>query len=185
MTPRKYWESIGIFRYQCTLSSKAVVHGSRRNHCCQSPRRLWTIAIVKRTKLSVTISFRAPRLCSWYPPGHGDFFEAFVKVGLLGNFVSQGKQYCFVSNMDNLCATVDLSKCARDPAFVLSGRAVFIRYFEFPPQKEFYDGIHNGSGRENSGWRQRDRADPVRRKTDRAWCCTSAKRTRGRISFSK
>jgi UTP--glucose-1-phosphate uridylyltransferase len=45
---------------------------------------------------------------SWYPPGHGDFYESFRNSGLLKLLLSQGRQYCFISNIDNLGATVDL-----------------------------------------------------------------------------
>jgi UTP--glucose-1-phosphate uridylyltransferase len=57
-----------------------------------------------------------PKSCStdddmeaWYPPGHGDFYQAFSNSGLLEEFVDQGKKYCFISNIDNLGATVDLN----------------------------------------------------------------------------
>jgi len=46
---------------------------------------------------------------SWYPPGHGDFYQSFHNSGLLDEFVKQGKKYCFISNIDNLGATVDLN----------------------------------------------------------------------------
>eukprot|EP00092_Neocalanus_flemingeri_P033583 GFUD01036508.1.p1 GENE.GFUD01036508.1~~GFUD01036508.1.p1 ORF type:complete len:515 (+),score=180.93 GFUD01036508.1:264-1808(+) len=46
---------------------------------------------------------------AWYPPGHGDFYQAFSNSGLLEEFVDQGKKYCFISNIDNLGATVDLN----------------------------------------------------------------------------
>ena len=44
----------------------------------------------------------------WYPPGHGDFYETFANSGLLQDFIDQGKEYVFVSNIDNLGASVDL-----------------------------------------------------------------------------
>lgn len=46
---------------------------------------------------------------SWYPPGHGDFYEAFYNSGLLKKFIDEGKEYIFLSNSDNLGATVDLN----------------------------------------------------------------------------
>jgi UTP--glucose-1-phosphate uridylyltransferase len=46
---------------------------------------------------------------SWYPPGHGDFYESFAKSGLLQCFLNQGSEYLFISNIDNLGATVDLN----------------------------------------------------------------------------
>nr|QBH73774.1 UTP-glucose-1-phosphate uridylyltransferase 2 [Franklinothrips vespiformis] len=45
---------------------------------------------------------------AWYPPGHGDFYESFNNSGLLKTFIEQGREYCFISNIDNLGATVDL-----------------------------------------------------------------------------
>lgn len=45
----------------------------------------------------------------WYPPGHGDFYLSFLNSGLLKEFLQQGKEYVFLSNIDNLGATVDLN----------------------------------------------------------------------------
>lgn len=44
----------------------------------------------------------------WYPPGHGDFYNAIYNSGLVDTLLAQGKEYIFVSNVDNLGATVDL-----------------------------------------------------------------------------
>lgn len=46
---------------------------------------------------------------AWYPPGHGDFYQSFHNSGLLEEFIGQGKNFCFISNIDNLGATVDLN----------------------------------------------------------------------------
>jgi UTP--glucose-1-phosphate uridylyltransferase len=46
---------------------------------------------------------------AWYPPGHGDFYASFAHSGLLNRFLSEGYEYCFISNIDNLGATVDLN----------------------------------------------------------------------------
>jgi len=46
---------------------------------------------------------------AWYPPGHGDFYQSFANSGLLTEFVDAGKRHCFISNIDNLGATVDLN----------------------------------------------------------------------------
>ncbi|KAI8813524.1 UTP--glucose-1-phosphate uridylyltransferase-domain-containing protein [Cladochytrium replicatum] len=43
----------------------------------------------------------------WYPPGHGDLYAALKNSGLLDQLISMGKEYLFVSNVDNLGATVD------------------------------------------------------------------------------
>lgn len=47
--------------------------------------------------------------CSWNPPGHGDIYRSFYSSGLLKKFLDQGKEYMFVSNIDNLGATVDVN----------------------------------------------------------------------------
>ncbi|KAK1273097.1 UTP--glucose-1-phosphate uridylyltransferase [Acorus gramineus] len=44
----------------------------------------------------------------WYPPGHGDVFPALLNSGKLDALMSQGKEYIFVANSDNLGAIVDL-----------------------------------------------------------------------------
>ena len=46
---------------------------------------------------------------AWYPPGHGDFYQSFFNSGLLDQYIRAGKKYCFISNIDNLGATVDLN----------------------------------------------------------------------------
>jgi UTP--glucose-1-phosphate uridylyltransferase len=43
----------------------------------------------------------------WYPPGHGDVFRSFANSGLLDSMIKEGKEYVFISNVDNLGATVD------------------------------------------------------------------------------
>ncbi|KAK7372286.1 hypothetical protein VNO80_05661 [Phaseolus coccineus] len=44
----------------------------------------------------------------WYPPGHGDVFPSLSNSGKLDALLSQGKEYIFVANSDNLGAIVDL-----------------------------------------------------------------------------
>ncbi|KAM0960740.1 hypothetical protein ACFX2I_025641 [Malus domestica] len=44
----------------------------------------------------------------WYPPGHGDVFPSLKNSGKLDLLLSQGKEYVFISNSDNLGAIVDL-----------------------------------------------------------------------------
>lgn len=43
----------------------------------------------------------------WYPPGHGDVFKSLYTSGLLDKLLNQGKEYLFISNIDNLAATVN------------------------------------------------------------------------------
>jgi len=44
---------------------------------------------------------------AWYPPGHGDLYNALVHSGVLDQLLNDGKEYLFVSNSDNLGAVVD------------------------------------------------------------------------------
>ena len=43
----------------------------------------------------------------WAPPGHGDVFGSLVATGLLGDLLEQGYEYVFLSNSDNLGATLE------------------------------------------------------------------------------
>ncbi|XP_057501687.1 UTP--glucose-1-phosphate uridylyltransferase-like [Actinidia eriantha] len=44
----------------------------------------------------------------WYPPGHGDVFPSLKNSGKLDALLSQGREYVFIANSDNLGAVVDL-----------------------------------------------------------------------------
>lgn len=44
----------------------------------------------------------------WAPPGHGDLYPALVSSGVLEALLSAGLRYAFVSNCDNLGATLDV-----------------------------------------------------------------------------
>lgn len=45
----------------------------------------------------------------WCPPGHGDIYAALITSGLLEELRDSGYEYMFVSNADNLGASLDLS----------------------------------------------------------------------------
>lgn len=45
----------------------------------------------------------------WCPPGHGDLYPALVGSGWLDRLLSEGVEYAFVSNSDNLGAILDPS----------------------------------------------------------------------------
>eukprot|EP01097_Dermamoeba_algensis_P004727 TRINITY_DN3047_c0_g1_i2.p1 TRINITY_DN3047_c0_g1~~TRINITY_DN3047_c0_g1_i2.p1 ORF type:complete len:497 (+),score=107.88 TRINITY_DN3047_c0_g1_i2:102-1592(+) len=45
----------------------------------------------------------------WFPPGHADVFESLRNSGFLKKLQEQGVEYVFISNVDNLGATVDLN----------------------------------------------------------------------------
>merc|ERR1719454_776773 len=44
----------------------------------------------------------------WCPPGHGDLYPAMLGSGALDKLLGKGLKYMFVSNSDNLGATMDL-----------------------------------------------------------------------------
>ncbi len=44
----------------------------------------------------------------WCPPGHGDIYPSLVVSGWLDRWLGEGMKYLFVSNFDNLGATLDL-----------------------------------------------------------------------------
>ena len=44
----------------------------------------------------------------WCPPGHGDIYPSLLGSGLLDQLLHEGKEYLFVSNSDNLGATLDV-----------------------------------------------------------------------------
>lgn len=58
----------------------------------------------------------------WFPPGHGDLYESLHRSGLLDTLIAQGKEYLFVSNIDNLGATVDMNILQ----YVIDNNAEFI-----------------------------------------------------------
>jgi UTP--glucose-1-phosphate uridylyltransferase len=57
----------------------------------------------------------------WCPPGHGDLYTALAASGTLDRLLDAGLRWCFVSNADNLGATVD----ARLAAWVAAQRVPF------------------------------------------------------------
>ncbi|XP_003748035.1 UTP--glucose-1-phosphate uridylyltransferase isoform X2 [Galendromus occidentalis] len=65
--------------------------------------------ISKETLMPITKSFQDDNKEAFYPPGHGDFYESFLQSGLLQHFLDEGREYVFISNIDNLGASVDLN----------------------------------------------------------------------------
>lgn len=62
--------------------------------------------IHKETLLPVPKSAEDDKIY-WYPPGHGDLYNAITHSGVLDQLLAEGKEYLFVSNSDNLGAVVD------------------------------------------------------------------------------
>jgi UDP-N-acetylglucosamine pyrophosphorylase len=66
----------------------------------------------KVPKIGVTslapISWPSNPTLEWCPPGHGDIYPSLLGSGLLDQMLKEGKEFLFVSNSDNLGATLDL-----------------------------------------------------------------------------
>jgi UTP--glucose-1-phosphate uridylyltransferase/phosphoglucomutase len=58
----------------------------------------------------------------WCPPGHGDIYASLLGGGMLDALLAEGVRYVFVSNSDNLGATLDLQLLA----FFASSNAPFM-----------------------------------------------------------
>lgn len=54
------------------------------------------------------VSWPAAPEMEWCPPGHGDLYPSLLGCGLLDKLLARGIKFLFVSNSDNLGATVDL-----------------------------------------------------------------------------
>lgn len=54
------------------------------------------------------ISWPANPQLEWCPPGHGDIYPSLLGSGLLDRWLADGRKYLFVSNSDNLGASLDL-----------------------------------------------------------------------------
>eukprot|EP00879_Flechtneria_rotunda_P011464 GHRR01011977.1.p1 GENE.GHRR01011977.1~~GHRR01011977.1.p1 ORF type:complete len:438 (+),score=150.27 GHRR01011977.1:214-1527(+) len=53
-------------------------------------------------------SWPADPSLEWCPPGHGDIYPSLLGSGMLDKLINDGIKYLFVSNSDNLGATLDL-----------------------------------------------------------------------------
>jgi UTP--glucose-1-phosphate uridylyltransferase len=61
---------------------------------------------IKRDDFSPVSWSDDPRL-EWYPPGHGNLYLSLVISGMLDQLLAAGYEYAFVSNADNLGASID------------------------------------------------------------------------------
>lgn len=53
------------------------------------------------------VEWPADPTLEWCPPGHGDIYAAMATSGILDELLDAGYEYAFVSNSDNLGATLD------------------------------------------------------------------------------
>ena len=66
------------------------------------------------------VIWKAEPEMQWCPPGHGDIYAALQTSGTLAKLLDQGRRYLFVSNADNLGATLDLRILGQ---FIRSGKS--------------------------------------------------------------
>ena len=59
-------------------------------------------------KTLLPVTWPAAPEMEWCPPGHGDLYPSLLGCGLLDKLLARGIKFLFVSNSDNLGATVDL-----------------------------------------------------------------------------
>jgi UTP--glucose-1-phosphate uridylyltransferase len=67
--------------------------------------------------------FDAQGHTSTYAPGHGDLPDALKRSGLLGDHIRAGGEYVWITNVDNLGATLDDTLLG---AFVASGKELMV-----------------------------------------------------------
>lgn len=91
-------EETGKIIQKYTHSSVDVLTFNQSRH----PRILKETLTPLPNKLSANDS-------EWYPPGHGDVFGSLKNSGLLQKLLDEGREYIFISNVDNLGATVDFN----------------------------------------------------------------------------
>jgi hypothetical protein len=60
------------------------------------------------SKTFLPVDWSSNRQLEWCPPGHGDLYSALYGSGKLDALLAEGVKYMFVSNSDNLGATLDL-----------------------------------------------------------------------------
>ncbi|VDD83013.1 unnamed protein product [Mesocestoides corti] len=66
-------------------------------------------ALLVGSKKTENYDIPAVDLSGWYPPGHGDVYRRFCQSGLAEKMRKAGKEWIFISNIDNLGACVDLN----------------------------------------------------------------------------
>ncbi|RAP32152.1 hypothetical protein DID76_01155 [Candidatus Marinamargulisbacteria bacterium SCGC AG-414-C22] len=95
-----------------------------------------TINQLKRQSIESFLQDRIPRIAidsktavlshsndiDWCPPGHGNIFMSLWSSGMLDTLLSQGKEYAFISNSDNLGAVFN----AAILGYVISSKCPFL-----------------------------------------------------------
>lgn len=94
----------------------------------------------------------------WCPPGHGDLYTALYGSGKLDELLASGIKYMFVSNSDNLGATLDLGKELHAYEYQLTSTAlcwcIFCRFAVIlrDETNTVYDGVLQTHRGRQKGW---------------------------------
>ncbi|KAM3728495.1 ATP-dependent RNA helicase [Dirofilaria immitis] len=64
--------------------------------------------IFVKNSMPVPLKDGGENIEGWYPPGHGNIFKSMHFTGVLDELLAQGRDICFISNIDNTGATIDL-----------------------------------------------------------------------------
>ena len=110
----KYKTKIPVFLMNSYATEKSTIEHLEKNNYfgIKSSIKCFNQFIAKR--LNTDGSFFQPENESYYGPGHGDFVFAFKNVvgnrhacSLLDDFIKNGGEHLWYSNVDNLGATID------------------------------------------------------------------------------
>jgi len=109
----KYKTSIPIYLMNSYATEKSTIEHLEKNNYfgLKNSIKCFNQFIAKR--LNTDGSYYQPETESYYGPGHGDFAFAFGNVrdrhacSLLADFIQNGGEHIWYSNVDNLGATID------------------------------------------------------------------------------
>jgi UDP-N-acetylglucosamine pyrophosphorylase len=101
---------LGLFFMNSFNTSDDTIHALRSYRELGDPEQMELLQnrvpkIDKKTLLP--ISWPPNPALEWCPPGHADLYVCLYGSGLLKRLLDAGKKYLFVSNVDNLGATLD------------------------------------------------------------------------------
>ncbi|MBN1383483.1 MAG: UTP--glucose-1-phosphate uridylyltransferase [Elusimicrobia bacterium] len=104
---RKYNVSIPVYFMNSFSTEKATIEYLEKNAYfgLKDSIKCFNQFIAKR--LNIDGNFVMPEEDSYYGPGHGDFAPAFLQSGCLSDFIKNGGEHIWYSNVDNLGAVID------------------------------------------------------------------------------
>ena len=127
---RKHGVSLRLLLMNSPITSQQTLEFLRRHAGLGDPKDL---ELMQSTVPKVdALTYRPvewpqdPQL-EWCPPGHGDIYPSLVGSGWLDRLLHEGVRYMFVSNSDNLGATLDVALLG---SFAASGRPFLMEVAE-------------------------------------------------------